>query len=121
MLRSEGAVSESQQRAPHRKVWGLHGTLNDPAYRGFGVGYRLQQARMAEKRDLGIRRIRTETDRAETISWYIRKFGYRKIGSNPKKHAFSLPDVDHWTVLELKLGDGPQEKAGKGTTNDSDI
>jgi hypothetical protein len=23
--------------------------------------------------------------------------------TNPKKHAFSLPDVDVWTVLELDL------------------
>ena len=75
----------------------------DPAQRGSGVGYLLQEARLAEMRRRGFRRVRTETDRPETIRWYVEKFGYRKIGTNPKKHPFSLPDVDEWTVLELEL------------------
>ena len=75
----------------------------DPTIRGAGIGFRLQEARLAEMREQGIRRVRTETDRPETIDWYIRKFGYRKVGTNPKKHDFSLGDVDFWTVLELEL------------------
>jgi len=77
----------------------------DPAYRGAGVGYRLQHARLLEMKVLGIRTVHTETDREETIDWYIRKFGYRRIGTNPKKHDFSLPDVDKWVVLRLDLDD----------------
>ncbi len=73
------------------------------AYRGKGVGYRLHVARLDEIRHRGFRKVRTEADRPETIAWYKRKFGYREVGTNPKKHAFSLPDVDHWTVLELDL------------------
>ncbi len=75
----------------------------DPECRGLGIGYALQVARFQEMQRRGIRWVRTETDRPETISWYERKFGYRRVGTNPKKHAFSLPDVDHWTVLELDL------------------
>lgn len=75
----------------------------DPAQRGSGIGQLLQDARLDEMRRRGFRRVRTETDRPETIRWYIDKFGYRKIGTNPKKHPFSLPDVDEWTVLELEL------------------
>jgi N-acetylglutamate synthase-like GNAT family acetyltransferase len=75
----------------------------DPDYRGLGLGYRLQQARLDEMRARGIKRLRTEADRPETIAWYIQKFGYRVVGTNPKKHSFSLPDVDHWTVLELAI------------------
>ncbi len=75
----------------------------DPDYRGAGVGSLLQMARLREMRARGIRHVRTEADRPETIRWYIRKFGYRETGTNPKKHAFSLPNVDHWTVLELEL------------------
>lgn len=75
----------------------------DPAYRGLGIGYRLQAARLDAMRERGFERVRTETDRPATIRWYVEKFGYRKIGTNPKKHAFSLPDVDEWTVLELVL------------------
>jgi hypothetical protein len=54
---------------------------------------------------LGIRHVRTEADRPETIAWYVRKFGYRVAGTVPKKHAFSLPDVGYWTVLTLDLDD----------------
>lgn len=75
----------------------------DPDYRGLGIGYRLQVARLEEMRSRGIETVRTETDRPRTIDWYIEKFGYEKVGTNPKKHEFSLPDVDEWTVLELDL------------------
>lgn len=78
----------------------------DPSFKGGGVGFLLQQARLEEMRQRGIRRVRTETDRPDTIRWYIEKFGYRIVGTNPKKHAFSLTDVDHWSVLELELGPG---------------
>lgn len=74
-----------------------------PQVQGMGVGAMLQEARLQEMLARGIRRVRTETDRPETIAWYQRKFGYRVVGSNPKKHAFSLPDIDTWTVLELDL------------------
>ena len=75
----------------------------DPDHKGGGVGFLLQQARLKEMRQRGIRCVRTETDRPDTIRWYVKRFGYRIVGTNPKKHAFSLPDVDRWTVLELDL------------------
>lgn len=77
----------------------------DPAWRGRGVGESLQRSRLAAVREQGVRHVRTETDRPETIAWYLRKFGYRVAGAAPKKHAFSLGYVPHWTVLELDLGD----------------
>ena len=58
---------------------------------------------LEEMKKKGITRVRTETDRPETIKWYIEKFGYRVIGKNPKKHIFSDPDIKEWTVLELDL------------------
>jgi ketopantoate reductase/GNAT superfamily N-acetyltransferase len=75
----------------------------DPECRGLGVGYKLQVARLEAMWRRGVRRVRTETDRDVTIDWYIRKFGYVRTGTNPKKHDFSLPDVHEWTVLELDL------------------
>ena len=75
----------------------------DPDYRGQGIGYRLQTARLEEMHDRGIETVRTETDRPRTIEWYIETFGYERVGTNPKKHDFSLSDVDEWTVLELDL------------------
>jgi len=74
-----------------------------PQLRGCGIGYQLQLARLAEMQRRGIRLVRTQCDRPETIQWYVRKFGYRVVGTNPKKHAFSLSGVPHWTVLELDL------------------
>jgi N-acetylglutamate synthase-like GNAT family acetyltransferase len=75
----------------------------DPAFKGQGIGKKLQLARLEEMKSRGIRKVRTETDRPETIRWYIEKFGYHITGTNPKKHNFSLNDVDHWTVLEREL------------------
>jgi predicted N-acetyltransferase YhbS len=75
----------------------------DPSCRGTGIGEMLQQARLTELKLRGIERLRTECDRPEVVDWYVRKFGYRVVGKNPKKHQFSLADVDHWTVLELDL------------------
>jgi len=72
-------------------------------FRGEGIGFKLQQARLEEMKMRGIKKVRTETDRPETIDWYIRKFGYKIAGKNPKKHQFSLPDIHEWTVLELDL------------------
>ena len=77
----------------------------DPEPRFAGVGVLLQQARLDEMRGRGVRKVRTETDRPATVRWYVRRFGYRIVGTHPKKHVFSLPDVDHWTVLELDLTD----------------
>ena len=75
----------------------------NPDYLGLGIGFRLQEARLASMRARGFRTVRTETDRPATIKWYIEKFGYRIIGSNPKKHTFSLLEIDEWTVLEMDL------------------
>jgi ribosomal protein S18 acetylase RimI-like enzyme len=75
----------------------------DPAWRGRGLGERLQRTRLEALRAQGIRQLRTEADRPETIAWYVRKFGYRVIGTVPKKQRFSLPEVTEWTVLRLEL------------------
>jgi predicted N-acetyltransferase YhbS len=68
-----------------------------------GIGGRLQAARLEELKRCGVARVRTEADRPEAIDWYVRRFGYRVAGTAPKKHPFSLVEVDRWTVLELEL------------------
>jgi N-acetylglutamate synthase-like GNAT family acetyltransferase len=75
----------------------------DPLFKDISIGFLLQRARLEEMRRRGIRRVRTETDRPETIRWYVELFGYCIVGTNPKKHSFSRKDVDCWTVLELDL------------------
>ena len=75
----------------------------DPAWRGAGIGAQLQRARVAELKSLGVEQVYTETDRPEVVEWYVRKFGYRIAGTRLKKHAFSLLEIDRWTVLELNL------------------
>ena len=72
-------------------------------YKGKGIGYRLQRKRLQEMKEKGIKWVRTEADRPDTIKWYMTKFGYKIIGRNKKKHTFSLSNVDHWTVMELDL------------------
>ena len=54
-----------------------------------------------------------KTDRPETIDWYVRHFGYQISGTHPKKHTFSLPDVDEWTILELDLEAYRAQKPGE--------
>jgi len=75
----------------------------DPAYRRAGIGTLLQTARLERMKALGVTTVVTDADRPETIDWYIRKFGYRVVGTRPKRHAFGLEGVDFWTVLELDL------------------
>jgi N-acetylglutamate synthase-like GNAT family acetyltransferase len=75
----------------------------DPAWLGSNVGERLQSARLAEMKARGVIRVQTEADRPEVIDWYVRKFGYRTIGTARKRHDFGLSSISHWTVLELDL------------------
>ena len=75
----------------------------DPLHRGAGVGSRLQTARLARMKSLGVTMVITDADRPETIAWYIRNFGYRVVGTRPKRHAFGFAGADEWTVLELDL------------------
>lgn len=77
----------------------------DPTCKGLGIGYALQMARLQEMKHRGVKRVITESDRPETIQWYIRKFGYKVTGRNKKKHPFGKIDEPHWTVLELELSD----------------
>lgn len=77
----------------------------DPGSRGLGLGYRLQAARLEAMWAQGIRHVRTETDRPETVRWYMEKFGYLRTGTAAKKHDFSVSGIDQWVVLELDLGE----------------
>ena len=53
--------------------------------------------------EAGATRVVTNADRLETIAWYERHFGYRRVGEVPKVHEFGLPEVDSWTTLEAPL------------------
>jgi len=74
-----------------------------PEQRKLGIGRALQELRMDLMRDAGATRVITTADRPETIAWYERHFGYRRVGEVEKIHEFGLPDVDHWTTLEAPL------------------
>jgi ribosomal protein S18 acetylase RimI-like enzyme len=75
----------------------------DPEQRQNGIGFALQDLRMREMRRAGATRVITNADRPETIAWYERHFGYRKVGEVRKLHEFGLPEVDRWTTLEADL------------------
>ena len=76
-----------------------------PDCRKTGIGRELQQLRMDRMRSAGATRVITNADRPETIAWYERHFGYRRVGEVEKIHEFGLPDVDRWTTLEAPLSD----------------
>src|SRR6476620_12528100 len=74
-----------------------------PTARGRGIGRALQELRMKLMLDAGAARVITNADRPDTIAWYERHFGYRRIGEVPKVCDFGLPEVDRWTTLEAPL------------------
>ena len=82
----------------------------DPAYRRYGLGMRLQTARLRAMAALGATTVVTNADRPVTIAWYKKHFGYRQIGTIPKVHEFGDPDVHEWTTLEMDLEAWMQRK-----------
>lgn len=80
----------------------------DPAYRGRHVAEKLLLAGRRTMYMRGIRTVRSESDRPETIRWLVGRMSYRIVGTAPKRHAFGLTAVDHWTVLELDLESLPE-------------
>ncbi len=80
----------------------------DPAYHGRGIGDKLVSASLRERYARGIRTVRSEADRPETIRWLVERMGYRIVGTVPKRHAFGSPAVGQWTVLEFDLDSLPE-------------
>lgn len=77
--------------------------------RGSGIGYLLQCARLHEMQRRGMTKVITQTDIASNVAWFKRRFGYREVGRNMKRHSFGDPAIDHWIVLELDLANWRQE------------
>jgi len=76
----------------------------DPAWRGRGVGTRLQQARIDYLRGRGVRRLYTNCDDERVIAWNRREFGFRTTGRTiAKAHSFGRTDRDRWINLRLDL------------------
>ena len=69
----------------------------DPAWRGHGVGNRLQAARLDVMKAAGVKRIYTNTDDDAVIAWLERRHGFRRSGELiPKVNPFGRADRDHW-------------------------
>lgn len=76
----------------------------DPAFRGSGVGYALQRARMDYLRARGLKYLTTNCDDQPVIDWYCRHFGYAPTGARvPKTEDFGLPDQKEWITLRCAL------------------
>jgi 3-keto-5-aminohexanoate cleavage enzyme len=74
-----------------------------PEQRRSGIGRALQELRMRLMSEAGATTVITNADRPETIEWYERNFGYRRVGEVAKTREFGLPEVDRWTTLEAPL------------------
>jgi ribosomal-protein-alanine N-acetyltransferase len=85
-----------------------------PDCRGLGIGFKLQQRRMEDMLDRGISTLTTNTDLPETIKWYQRHFGYRKVGTLKKIHEFGDPNIDCWTTLEVDLAQWNNQRRKSG-------
>lgn len=74
-----------------------------PEFQNNGIGHALQVRRIRAMEKLGAKLIITNADRAETIDWYKRHFGYREIGKLRKLHDFGDSKSSHWTTLEMDV------------------
>lgn len=74
-----------------------------PEYNGHGIGRELQHLRMKTVYEMGAKTMVTNADRPETIVWYKKHFGYKKIGELEKLCSFGLDEVDRWTTLKTDL------------------
>lgn len=83
-----------------------------PDCKGTGIGHALQVRRMEALLEQGVEWLTTNADRPETIAWYEKHFGYRKVGTLAKEHEFGLPEVDHWTTLRTNLRDWRSRRNG---------
>lgn len=77
----------------------------DRDFTGRGVGFALHTARLTEMKRRGVRRVITETDRLDTLRWYLENFPYRVTGTHRKRHPFGDPGIEDETTLELDLGE----------------
>lgn len=75
----------------------------DPRIKGKGIGRALQEARLKQMHELGVKKVITNADRPETIEWYKKNFGYYEIGKLKKIHSFGSDDIDEWTTIEMNL------------------
>ena len=75
-----------------------------------GIGMALQEARIKKMYDLGAEWVTTNTDRTTTLKWYIKHFGYYKMGWIKKVHSFGNDNVDEWTTIEMDLEEYYNEK-----------
>ena len=91
----------------------------DPAYRRYGLGARLQTARLHAMAALGAKTVVTNADRPVTIAWYKKHFAYRQTGTVPKVHEFGDPDVHEWTTLEMDLEAWMQPERVRPSTPES--
>lgn len=74
----------------------------DPAWRGYGIGEMLQEARLDVMRESGATAIYTNTDDDLVIDWLTRKYGFRLTGETiPKTCDFGRSERDHWITLVL--------------------
>jgi len=86
----------------------------DRRYRGRGIGFALQVRRMEDMLARGVRTLTTNTDLPASIEWYMKHFGYRKVGKLKKLHEFGAPEIDHWTVLKVNLERWSKERKKGG-------
>jgi len=86
----------------------------DPSYNGMGIGQKLQDARLLAMHKWGAKSVITNADRPETISWYMKHYGYFDTGLRvPKVHSFGDDSIDHWTTIEMDLEKWVKERDEK--------
>lgn len=74
-----------------------------PEFSRWGIGEALQDRRLKHMHQVGVKKVITNADRPRVISWYMRRYRYKKIGTLKKLCSYGDPDIENWTTLELDL------------------
>ncbi len=73
----------------------------DPEFRGQGIGFKLQEARMQAAFDVGVQKLVTFCDSEKSIAWYIKHFGYEALGEEQdhrRLHYFNVNGEIVWGI-----------------------
>ncbi len=84
-----------------------------PEYQGFKIGHALQEKRLEVMYGLGVKKVITNTDRADTVLWYKKNFNYYEVGKLKKTCIFGVKDINYWTTLEMDLDEYFDKKEEK--------
>ncbi len=76
----------------------------DPQFRGRGIGFKLQEARMRAAFDAGAKKLVTFCDTEKSTNWYTKHFGCVAEGEEPDNHRLHYFNVGGEIIWGIHFG-----------------